>query len=124
MYYKLNLNELDENLITDMQTAIKDFALSKHIGYTVNTNEGNMFKVMATIFNITKEIFDSNDSLKYLSFTPIVNPKEKIDKDLDQSKRSKLYTLYVNQFYPKSYKVTGDELDTVNVDGMVYRIIK
>jgi hypothetical protein len=127
MYYKLNLNELDENLITYMQTAIKDFALSKHIGYTVNTNEGNMFKVMTTVFRITKEIFDSNDKLEYLSFTPVVNSKEKIGNDLDQSKRSKLYTLYINQFYPNSYRLTGDELDKLPDDvneGTVYRIIK
>jgi hypothetical protein len=126
IYYKLDLTELDENLIAYMQTAIKDFALSKHIGYEVNTNDGNIFKVMTTVFRITKEIFDTDDKLKYLSFTPIVNPKEKIDNNLDQSKRGKLYTLYVNQFYPKSYKVTGDELNELpdDVDGVVYKIIK
>lgn len=126
IYFKVNLNELDENLLTYMQIAIKDFSLSKHIGYNVNTNKGNIFKVITTVFRITKEIFDSDDKLKYLSFTPIVNPKENIGNDLSQSKRNKLYNLYINQFYPKSYKLTGDELDELdnNEDNLIYRIIK
>ena len=127
LYYRLNLDELDENLIAYMQIAIKDFALSKHIGYEVNTNDGDIFKVMTTVFRITKEIFDSNDKLEYLSFTPVVNSKEKIGNDLDQSKRGKLYALYVNQFYPNSYRLTRDELDKLPDDvneGTVYRIIK
>jgi hypothetical protein len=126
MYFKLNLKELDENLLYYIKPEIKDFSLSKHIGYNVNTNDGNIFKVITTVFRITKEIFDSDDKLKYLSFTPVVNPKENIGKDLVQSKRSKLYNLYINQFYPKSYKVTGDELDELGYDddSIIYRIIK
>ena len=79
---------------------------------------------MATIFHITKEIFNSNDELEYLSFDPVTNSGEKNDTDLDQSKRGKLYNLYVNQFYPKSYKVTGDEFEALNINGVVYKIIK
>ena len=126
MYFKINLKELDENLLSYIKPAIKNFSLSKHIGHNVNTNDGNIFKVMTTVFRITKEIFDSDDKLKYLSFTSMVNPKENIGKDLSQSKRSKLYNLYINQFYPKSYKVTGDELDELdnNEDTIIYRIIK
>lgn len=126
MYYKLDLTELDENLLSYIKPKIQDFSYSKHIGYNVNTNDGNIFKVMSTVFRITKEIFDTNDELKYLSFTPIVNPKEKIDNNLDQSKRNKLYTLYINQFYPKSYKLTGDELDELGFgdNSIIYRIIK
>ena len=126
MYFKINLKELDENLLSYIKPEIKNFSLSKHIGHNINTNDGNIFKVMTTVFRITKEIFDSDDKLKYLSFTPMVNPKENIGKDLVQSKRSKLYTLYINQFYPKSYKVTGDELDELdnNEDTIIYRIIK
>jgi hypothetical protein len=126
MYYKLNLKELDENLLSYIKPKIQDFAANNYTGYGVSTNDGNIFKVMATVFHITKEIFDSNNNLKYLSFSPVTNSGEKNDTDLDQSKRGKLYALYVNQFYPKSYKVTGDELDELdnNEDTIIYRIIK
>jgi hypothetical protein len=124
MYYKLNLKELDENLLFYIKPKIQDFAANNYTGYGVSTNDGNIFKVMATVFHITKEIFDSNNNLKYLSFSPVTNSGEKNDTDLDQSKRGKLYALYVNQFYPNSYKVTGDEFKAINVDGVAYRIIK
>jgi hypothetical protein len=124
IYYKLNLKELDGNLLSYIKPKIQDFAADNYIGYGVNTNDGNVFKVMTTIFHITKEIFNSNDELEYLSFDPVTNSGEKNDTDLDQSKRGKLYNLYVNQFYPKSYKVTGDEFEALNINGVVYKIIK
>jgi hypothetical protein len=126
MYYKLNLKELDENLLSYIKPKIQDFAADNHTGYGVNTNDGNIFKIMATVFRITKKIFDSNDNLKYLSFSPVTNSGEKNDTDSYQSKRGKLYALYINQFFPNSYKVTGDEFKTLNVDvdGVAYRIIK
>jgi hypothetical protein len=124
MYYKLNLKELDETLLSYIKPKLNYFAANNYTGYGVSTNDGNIFKIMATVFHITKEIFDSNNNLKYLSFSPVTNSGEKNDTDLDQSKRGKLYALYVNQFYPNSYKVTGDEFKALNVDGVAYRIIK
>ena len=81
---------------------------------------------MNTIFKITKEIFDSNNKIKYLAFTPALTSKEENIDNLDQSKRSKLYKLYLNQFYPNSYQVTGDELEDLPyyTERITYKINK
>jgi len=126
MYYKLDLDKLNEKLLNYIKPYIKSFSSSQHIGYFITTNENNMFKIMNTIFKITKEIFDSNNKIEYLAFTPALTSKETNIDNLDQSKRSKLYKLYLNQFYPGSYQVTGDELEDLPyyTERITYKINK
>jgi hypothetical protein len=126
MYYKLDLNKLNEKLLNYIKPYIKSFASSQNIGHFITTNENNIFKIMNTIFKITKEIFDSNNKIEYLAFTPALTSKETNIDNLDQSKRSKLYKLYLNQFYPGSYKVTGDELEDLPyyTERITYKINK
>jgi hypothetical protein len=126
MYYKLDLDKLNEKLLNYIKPYIKSFSSSQHIGHFITTNENNMFKIMNTIFKITKEIFDSNNKIEYLAFTPALTSKETNVDNLDQSKRSKLYKLYLNQFYPGSYQVTGDELEDLPyyTERITYKINK
>ena len=126
LYYKLNLSKLDENLLSVIKPYIKSFSSSQHVGHFITTNENNIFKIMNTIFKITKEIFDSNNKIEYLAFTPALTSKETNIDNLDQSKRSKLYKLYINQFYPGSYQVTGDELEDLPyyTERITYKINK
>jgi hypothetical protein len=120
-YYKLDLSELDKKLLKVIKPYIESYAESKHIGTLVTTNENNIFKVMNTIFKISKEIFDSNNKIKYISFKPALTSKE---NDLYQSKRFKLYKLYLDKFYPGSTLVTDEELEKMPYinDTMVYKI--
>jgi hypothetical protein len=126
MYYKLDLDKLNEKLLNYIKPYIKSFSSSQHIGHFITTNENNLFKIMNTIFKITKEIFDSNNKIEYLAFTPALTSKETNIDNLDQSKRSKLYKLYLNQFYPGSYQVTGDELEDLPyyTERITYKINK
>jgi len=126
MYYKLDLDKLNEKLLNYIKPYIKSFSSSQHVGHFITTNENNMFKIMNTIFKITKEIFDSNNKIEYLAFTPALTSKETNIDNLDQSKRSKLYKLYINQFYPGSYQVTGDELEDLPyyTERITYKINK
>ena len=126
IYYKLDLNKLNEKLLNYIKPYIKSFSSSQHIGHFITTNENNIFKIMNTIFKITKEIFDSNNKIEYLAFTPALTSKEGNIDNLDQSKRSKLYKLYLNQFYPGSYQVTGDELEDLPyyTERITYKINK
>jgi hypothetical protein len=126
IYYKLDLDKLNEKLLDYIKPYIKSFSSSQHVGTHITTNEKNTFKIMNTIFKITKEIFDSNNKIEYLAFTPALTSKEENINNLDQSKRSKLYKLYINQFYPGSYKVTGDELEDLPyyTERITYKINK
>jgi len=126
IYYKLDLDKLNEKLLGYVKPYITSFSSSQHIGHYVTTNEKNTFKVMNTIFKITKKIIDSNNKIEYIAFTPALTSKETNFYDLDQSKRSKLYKLYINQFYPGSYQVTGDELEDLPyyTERITYKINK
>lgn len=122
LYYKLDLTKLNEKLLNIIKPYIKSSAKAQHIGTHITTNKGNIFKIMNTIFQITKEIINSNNKIKYLGFTPSLTPKEQQNNiELNQSKRAKLYDLYIKQTHPNSYKVTEDELK--NLPYSEYRII-
>lgn len=118
----MDLTKLNEKLLNIIKPYIKSSAEAQHIGTHITTNKGNIFKIMNTIFQITKEIINSNNKIKYLGFTPSLTPKEQQNNiELNQSKRAKLYDLYIKQTYPNSYKVTEDELK--NLPYSEYRII-
>ena len=118
LYYKLNLSKLDENLSSVIKSYIKTASERQHIGHYITTNKGNLFKIMNTIFQISKEIIDSNNKIKYIGFTPSLTNK---DKGIDQAKRTKLYELYIKNIYPNSYRVTGEELNELPYSN--YRIL-
>ena len=122
IYYKLDLDKLNEKLLDVIKPYIKLSAKAQHVGTHITTNKGNIFKIMNTIFQITKEIIDSNNKIKYIGFTPALTDKERaVGIKLDQSKRTKLYDLYIKNIYPNSYILTGEELK--NLPYSEYRII-
>ena len=85
IYYKLDLDKLNEKLLNYIKPYIKSFSKAQHVGTHITTNEKNTFKIMNTIFKIKKEIFDSNNKIKYLAFTPALTSKEENIDNLDQS---------------------------------------
>lgn len=127
IYYKLDLSKLNEKLLDVIKPYIKSFANAQYIGTHITTNKGNIYKIMNTIFRITKEIIDSNNNIKYIGFTPALTSKEQ-DKNitLSQSKRTKLYELYIKTIYPKSYRVSGKELEELPYSNyrIIYKIVK
>lgn len=114
IYYKLNLSKLDEKLLSVIKPYIETASEEKYIGTNVTTNKGNIFKIMNTVFQITKEIIDSNNKIKYIGFTPSLTNKDRYqDVNLNQSKRAKLYDLYIKNTYPNSHIIAGEELEKI-----------
>ena len=69
--------------------------------YSVNTNQGNQFRIMATVLDITKhlwknknEIFDSDRDFSRLYFSPV--------GEGDSRKRAKLYKTFINRQFPNA----------------------
>lgn len=68
------------------------------------TDEGNMFKVTATVFNIVEyvwknkeEIYQDGRSKKYVAFTGSPKPDENFGKD---TSRAKLYKSFIKSRFP------------------------
>ena len=85
------------------------------------TNEGNQFKVMATVLEISKEVwrrreelFDSYvDKIKYY---PSDTPDEQDNGVEDRNKRDKLYQTFIKRQFPNA-KVTGNVHHTLVMPG-------
>ena len=63
------------------------------IDYKVETNKGELFRVMATIVAITKEILKERKNIKTLTFSGA-------KKDEDDNRRNKLYMAYIKKHIP------------------------
>ena len=57
------------------------------------TNKGELFRVMATIVAITKEILKERKNIKTLTFSGA-------KKDEDDNRRNKLYMAYIKKHIP------------------------
>ena len=63
------------------------------VDYKVETNKGELFRVMATIVAITKEILKERKNIKTLTFSGA-------KKDEDDNRRNKLYMAYIKKHIP------------------------
>ena len=75
------------------------------VDYKVETNRGEVFRVMATIVEITKEILKERKNIKTLTFSGA-------KKDEDDNRRNKLYMAYIKKHIPnvKNVEVDGSEV--------------
>ena len=75
------------------------------VSYKVETNKGEVFRVMATIVDITKNILKERKNIKTLTFSGS-------KKDEDDNRRNKLYMAYIKKHIPnvKNVEVDGSEV--------------
>ena len=75
------------------------------VDYKVETNRGEVFRVMATIVDITKSILKERKNIKTLTFSGA-------KKDEDDNRRNKLYMAYIKKHIPnvKNVEVDGSEV--------------
>ena len=78
------------------------------VSYKVETNKGEVFRVMATIVDITKKILKERKNIKTLTFT---GSKE----DDDDNRRNNLYMAYIRKHIPNVKNITDDGW-TIEVD--------
>jgi hypothetical protein len=72
------------------------------IDYKVETNKGELFRVMATIVDITKSILKERKNIKQLVFTGAKNRGE------DDQRRNKLYMAYIRKHVPNIKNIEDD----------------
>jgi hypothetical protein len=75
------------------------------VSYKVETNKGEVFRVMATIVDITKSILKERKNIKQLTFSGS-------KKDEDDNRRNNLYMAYIKKHVPniKNVEVDGSEI--------------
>ena len=78
------------------------------VSYKVKTNKGEVFRVMATIVDITKNILKERRKIKTLTFT---GSKD----DDDDNRRNNLYMAYIRKHIPNVKNITDDGW-TIEVD--------
>jgi len=75
------------------------------VSYKVETNRGEVFRVMATIVDITKKILKERKNIKTLTFSGA-------KKDEGDNRRNNLYMAYIKKHIPnvKNVEVDGSEI--------------
>ena len=75
------------------------------VSYKVETNKGEVFRVMATIVDITKSILKERRRIKTLTFSGA-------KKDEDDNRRNSLYMAYIRKHVPniKNIEIDGSEI--------------
>ena len=109
-YYEVSF-EIDEDFSKDeeWETMNIEFGVDEKDGegvdYNVETNKGELFRVMATIVDITKKILKERKNIKTLTFT---GSKE----DDDDNRRNNLYMAYIRKHVPniKNIEIDGSEI--------------
>jgi hypothetical protein len=74
--------------------------------YDIETNRGDLFKIMATVVAIVKQDLKTHPEVDTLIFTPV-----KKQGAIDNSSRANLYLRYVKHSYPGAkVESNGDEI--------------
>ena len=71
------------------------------VDYKVETNKGELFRVMATIVDITKKILKERKNIKTLTFSGS-------KKDVDDQRRNNLYMAYIRKNIPNVKNIEDD----------------
>ena len=79
------------------------------VDYNGETNKGELFRVMATIVEITKEILKERKNIKTLTFSGA-------KKDVDDNRRNKLYMAYIKKHIPNIKNIEDDGFSEIRVD--------
>ena len=78
------------------------------VDYKVETNKGELFRVMATIVEITKSILKERKNIKTLTFSGA-------KKDVNDNRRNNLYMAYIRKHIPNVKNIEDDGW-TIEVD--------
>ena len=78
------------------------------------TNEGNQFKVIATVMEITKKVWQRREELfdSYLSKIEYDSAQRDKERGTDRNARERLYRTFIKQQFPNA-KIVSDGVDTV-----------
>ena len=74
------------------------------VSYNVETNKGEVFRVMATIVDITKRILKKRKNIKTLTFTGSKTKKG----SKDDQRRNNLYMAYIRRHIPNVKNIEDD----------------
>ena len=81
------------------------------VSYKVETNKGEVFRVMATIVDITKKILKKRKNIKTLTFTGAKTKKG----SKDDQRRNNLYMAYIRRNIPNVKNIQDDGTE-ISVD--------
>lgn len=81
------------------------------VDYKVETNKGEVFRVMATIVDITKKILKKRKNIKTLTFTGAKTKKG----SKDDQRRNNLYMAYIRRHIPNVKNIQDDGTE-ISVD--------
>ena len=81
------------------------------VDYKVETNRGEVFRVMATIVDITKKILKKRKNIKTLTFTGAKTKKG----SKDDQRRNNLYMAYIRRHIPNVKNIQDDGTE-ISVD--------
>jgi hypothetical protein len=84
--YVINIMKQDDGII---------FNYSADGSFDSIVNEGNMYKVLRTVFASIKEYTDKNNWVNYIAYLPV----KKSNEDIKNNVRHKLYLRFLKQIY-------------------------
>jgi len=96
-----NKTEYLVNLIKQGDTLIFNYNVDGDFYRIVN--DGNMYKVLTTVFTIIKEFTNKNKWVKYIGYLPV----RKGNEDIKNNIRHKLYIKFLRKFY----NFTDDDIE-------------
>jgi hypothetical protein len=97
-------NFYDDGETLSIEYGVKDGNKSRFFDYTLVTNRGELFRVMATIVDIIQEFMKKNPGIEYIEFEGSKN------EDGDQ-RRNKLYMQYIKKHLkPKKVEDDGNKI--------------
>jgi hypothetical protein len=96
-----NKTEYLVNLIKQGDTLIFNYNVDGDFNRIVN--DGNMYKVLTTVFTIIKEFTNKNKWVKYIGYLPV----RKGNEDIKNNIRHKLYIKFLRKFY----NFTDDDIE-------------
>tara|TARA_R100001480_G_scaffold29252_10_gene39760 strand:+ start:944 stop:1459 length:516 start_codon:yes stop_codon:yes gene_type:complete len=107
--------EIDEDFSKDGEWQIMKIEFGvvdvKGLDYSVETNKGELFRVMATIVDITKKILKKRKNIKTLTFTGAKTKKG----SKDDQRRNNLYMAYIRRNIPNVKNIQDDGTE-ISVD--------
>tara|TARA_R100001460_G_scaffold29040_4_gene57867 strand:+ start:1061 stop:1576 length:516 start_codon:yes stop_codon:yes gene_type:complete len=107
--------EIDEDFSKDGEWQIMKIEFGvvdvKGLDYSVETNKGELFRVMATIVDITKKILKKRKNIKTLTFTGAKTKKG----SKDDQRRNNLYMAYIRRHIPNVKNIQDDGTE-ISVD--------
>lgn len=114
--YKLSIDVLEGD--EERDSAVVSFGVMDDeyfVDYNINTNRGELYRVMATVVDILKDFTNKNKDIRYLEFTA--------DKGgMQKSQRSNLYTAYIKKHLPGAIIQKGRDEDEEDYERITIKL--